>query len=83
MKDKTIAGLIAIFFGWIGLHYIYLGKHRMMFFILVAIAWTLIRIEGYGYLMVIAIVEAFDGVKLLQMGWHEFNNKYNREKDKQ
>ena len=41
MKDKTTAWLLAIFFGWLGLHKVYLWKYWQFFmYLILACTWV-------------------------------------------
>jgi TM2 domain-containing membrane protein YozV len=66
MKNKTTAGILAIFLGGLGIHKFYLGRGGMGVLYLL-FAWTFIP----------AIVGFIEGIILLVMNDHEFNLKYN------
>ena len=68
MKNKTTAGILAIIFGWLGVHRFYLGQKGLgiLYFLL---AWT-------GISLLIGLV---DGIVLLTMEDDKFHRKYNTE----
>lgn len=66
MKDKTTAGLLALFLGGIGIHKFYLGRGGQGILYLI-FCWTFIP-------AVIAFIEA---IILLTMSDADFNLKYN------
>lgn len=65
MKDKNIAGILALFFGWMGIHRFYLGQVGLgiLYAVFFWISW------------VFAIVDA---IAFLSMDTDEFNIKYNK-----
>ena len=65
MKDKNIAGILALFFGWMGVHRFYLGQVGLgiLYAVFFWISW------------VFAIVDA---IAFLSMDTDEFNIKYNK-----
>lgn len=66
MKNKTTAGLLAIFVGYFGAHKFYLGQTGIGVIYLL-FCWT-------GIPGIIALIE---GIILLSMSDDEFNKKYN------
>lgn len=66
MKDKTSAGLLALFLGGLGAHKFYLGRTGMGLIYLL-FCWTFIP----------AIVSFFEAVVLFSMSDGAFNAKYN------
>lgn len=67
MKSKTVAAVLAIFVGGLGIHKFYLGKTfqgvvYLLFF------WTCIP----------TIVALIEGILFLMSSESEFNRKYNR-----
>lgn len=64
-KDKTLAGLLALFLGGLGIHKFYLGKTGQGFIYLI-FCWTYIP----------AIISLIDGILLLTMSKEKFNAKY-------
>lgn len=67
MKNKTTAGLLAIFLGDLGIHRFYLGQGLLGVMHLL-FCWTLIP----------AFVGLVDGIIILLMSDEKFNNKYNQ-----
>lgn len=67
MKDKTVAALLALFAGWIGVHKFYLGKSGSGIVYLL-LCWT--GIPG--------IIAFFECIGLLLMSENAFNAQYNR-----
>lgn len=70
MKNKTTAGLLAIFLGGIGAHKFYLGKNGLGLLYLVFV-WTYIP----------AILGLVEGISYLSMSVEDFNKKYNNTKE--
>ena len=74
MKDKTAAGLLAIFLGEFGIHWFYLGKsgrgiaYLLLFLIF---CWTIF------IPIIIAIIALIEGIMFLSMSKEEFDAKYN------
>lgn len=66
MKSKTTAGLLALFFGGIGIHKFYLGKW-VWGIVYILFCWTFIP-------AIVALVEA---ILLFAKSEHDFNLKYN------
>ncbi|MEZ5040737.1 MAG: NINE protein [Saprospiraceae bacterium] len=66
MKDKNVAGILALFFGWLGIHRFYLGQIGLgilyMFFFW--ISW---------------IIALIDAIAFFAMDKVEFDEKYNKE----
>lgn len=67
MKSKTVAGVLAICVGGLGIHKFYLGK-TFQGVIYLLFCWTCIP----------AIVAAIEGIIFLLSSESEFNKKYNR-----
>jgi TM2 domain-containing membrane protein YozV len=67
MKDKNIAGILALFLGWAGVHRFYLGQNILGIIYLMFFWFPLI--------WVIALV---DGISLLTMDQQVFDTKYNK-----
>jgi len=67
MKDKTIAAILALFLGGLGVHKFYLGKNMpgILYFIF---CWTLIP----------ALLAFIDAIRLFMMDEKEFALKYNQ-----
>ena len=66
MKQKSTAGILALFLGGLGVHKFYLGKTGMGILYL-CFFWTFIP----------AIVALFEGIGYLTMTEDAFNQKYN------
>lgn len=66
MKDKTLAGILALFFGGLGVHRFYLGQvgWGIVYLILIPVAWLL---------------GIIDALSFFSMDQDEFDRKYNRE----
>lgn len=64
-KNRTTAGILALFLGGLGLHKFYMGKALMGFFYLL-FCWTLIP----------SLVGFFEGIGLFRMSDEEFARKY-------
>ena len=72
MKNKNVAGIMAIFFGSLGIHYFYLGDNKK------GTKYLLIALLTFGVgAMVLEVLGIIDGVKLLSMSDDEFNAAYN------
>jgi len=69
MKNKTTAGLLAIFLGWLGVHKFYLDRTAQGILYIVFM-WTLIPL----------IVSIIEGIIYLTMSEEAFNLKYNMPK---
>lgn len=67
MKNKTVAAVLAIFVGGLGIHKFYLGK-TFQGIIYLLFCWTCIP----------AIAALIEGVLFLMSSESEFNQKYNR-----
>lgn len=65
-KDKTIAIILTLLLGWLGIHKFYLGENILGVFYLI-FCWTLIP----------ALISIFDLIHLLMMKDGEFDEKYN------
>lgn len=65
MKDKNVAGILALFFGWLGIHRFYLGQ----------IGWGIFYLI---FFMVSWIFGLIDAIAFFAMDEDEFNRKYNR-----
>jgi tetratricopeptide (TPR) repeat protein len=84
MKNKQVAGLLALFFGIFGTHRFYLGQHKrgILYFVLFLVtffittttfAWT-----GPPPIILPALLAFVDALVLLAMPGAEFDAKYNR-----
>ncbi|GAB2798576.1 TM2 domain-containing protein [Rhabdobacter roseus] len=67
MKNKTTAGILALFLGGLGVHRFYLGQTGLGILYLV-FCWTFIP----------AIVALIDGIIFLTQSEASFNQKYNQ-----
>ncbi|PHN08098.1 NINE protein [Flavilitoribacter nigricans] len=65
MKDKNVAGILALFFGWLGIHRFYLGQ----------IGLGIVYLFFFWISWIIALIDA---IALFAMDEDEFNRKYNR-----
>ena len=65
MKSKTVAGLLAIFVGGIGIHKFYLGKY-FQGFLYIILCWTYIP----------SIIAVIEGIRYLIMSEDAFIDKY-------
>jgi TM2 domain-containing membrane protein YozV len=66
MKDKNLAGVLALFFGWAGVHRFYLGQVGLGIL--------------YIFMMPVAIIISFiDAIVFFAMATDNFNIKYNKE----
>lgn len=74
MKKKTIAALLAFFFGPIGLHKFYLRDVGSGIFYIV----LTYMLMGWFRIPVTAFLGYIDAIKLLSMSDEEFDRKYNR-----
>jgi TM2 domain-containing membrane protein YozV len=68
-KDKMVAGLLAIFLGWIGIHHFYLGSTIAG---VICIALTVFTCGSIG-----SIVGLVEGIMLLIMSDTDFDARYN------
>ena len=77
MKDKNLAGILALVFGWMGVHRFYLGQNgRGTFLAIFAFfAWTS---GSIGLLTIPWIISLIDAIILFSMGKDEFDIKYNK-----
>jgi TM2 domain-containing membrane protein YozV len=67
MKDKTVAALLALFVGWVGVHKFYLGEAGAGIWYII-FCWTGIP----------ALIGFFECIGLLVMSENDFNARYNR-----
>lgn len=74
MKNKTVAALLAIFLGCLGIHKFYLGKGGQGVLYLLITVFTL-GIAG----IIIAIISLIEGIILISMSDKEFDVKYNKQ----
>lgn len=69
MRNKTAAGLFAIFLGWAGVHRFYLGQVGL------GILYVFLTIISFG--VVSSIISLIDAVVLFSMADQQFDQKYN------
>lgn len=67
MKSKSVAAILAIFVGGLGIHKFYLGK-ILPGIIYLVLCWTCIP----------AIIAFIEGIIFITMSESEFNRKYNK-----
>ncbi len=72
MRNKTAAGLFAIFLGWAGIHRFYLGQVGL------GILYFILMLASFGIIPV--ILGLIDAVVFFGMDEQEFNRKYNTPK---
>lgn len=71
MKNKTTAGLLALFLGGWGVHYFYIGNNNK------AVAYLLVTIFGLGVgAFVIEIMSIIDAIGFFSMTDEEFEKIY-------
>ena len=81
-RDKNIAGILALFFGWIGVHRYYLGeKDKGLFYTIGAglMMWGgrigfLLKVLWVPFIMIVCLVDA---ISLFAMDQRRFDEKYN------
>ena len=69
MKEKNVAGILALFLGWLGVHRFYLGQTGLGIFYLI-FSWLF---------PVMLIVGLIDAISFFSMDQDVFDRKYNRE----
>lgn len=80
MRNKTVAALMALFLGNLGIHKFYLGKKSagLLYLLTTLFGWLLsIIIIGLIPVFIIVIMSFVDCVSLLLMDEKEFDEKYN------
>ncbi len=80
MKNKTTAGIFALFFGPLGIHRFYLGERKLGRFYAIATAILFVASINIGgpIVMIMGVVSFIDAILLLSMDREEFNEKYNQ-----
>ena len=68
MKDKTTAGLLALFLGGIGIHWFYLGNNKK------GLIYIALALFTFGTIPV--LLALYDGIVLLTMSNDVFQAKY-------
>jgi len=71
MKDKNVAGILALFFGWIGIHRFYLGQ----------VGWGILYLFLFFFFGLSVLLGLIDAIAFFSMDQESFNAKYNRNKD--
>lgn len=81
MKNKIIAGVLALFFGGLGIHWFYLDETtKGVTYLATTIIGFILSfiIIGFIPLIVIGLLALIDALKFLLMSDEEFNAKYNK-----
>ncbi|WP_298451177.1 NINE protein [uncultured Prevotella sp.] len=75
MKDKTVAGLFALFLGVLGIHWFYLGRigRGVLYLILTVLLWWTV-----WELVILGIINLIEGIILLCKDQDEFDLIYNK-----
>ena len=73
-KNKTVAGLLAIFLGSYGIHKFYLGNNKMgvIYLLCTLVGWILIFIPP----LVIWLISLIEGIRYLTATDEEFQRRY-------
>lgn len=71
MKDKNVAGILALFFGWIGIHRFYLGQ----------VGWGILYLFLFFFFGLSVLLGLIDAIAFFSMDQESFNHKYNRNKE--
>ena len=80
MKNKIVAGVLALLLGGIGVHAFYLGENgKGITYLLLTIFGLLTSVIFIGLIpcFIVGVLCLIDGIKLLTMDDEEFNTKYN------
>lgn len=79
MKNKYVAGILALFFGLFGVHRFYLGQRFLgILYFVVAVFGIIIAVEeGVPIIAGPAILGFIDSILLFAMPKEDFDNKYN------
>lgn len=78
-KDKTVAGILAILLGCLGIQYFYLGKTNAGIICIVIFVVSLllyVLVIGFISMIVMGILMLIQGIKMLTMSQAEFEDKY-------
>lgn len=84
MRNKTVAALMALFLGNLGIHKFYLGKKSagLAYLLTTLFGWLLsIIVIGLIPVFIIVIMSFVDCVSLLLMDEEEFDKAYNPKKE--
>lgn len=75
MKDKTVAGLFALFLGVLGIHWFYLGRigRGVLYLILTVLLWWTV-----WELVILGIINLIEGIIFLCKDQDEFDLIYNK-----
>ena len=79
MRNKVTAGLFALFFGTLGLHWFYLGQRTrgILYFIATLITFAFSVSNDAPFVLIMALVVLIDTLLLFSMPKEEFDEKYN------
>jgi TM2 domain-containing membrane protein YozV len=80
MKDKIVAGVLALILGTLGIHWFYLNQTSkgVTYLVVTIIGWIFsIIIIGLIPVFIIGVLSLIDGIKLLTMDDNTFNVTYN------
>lgn len=79
MKNKILAGFLALFFGMLGVHRFYLGRRfqGILYVILFFITLTATIDEHVPFVIAPVVLGLIDAILLFAMPWEDFNERYN------
>lgn len=79
MKNKNVAGILALFFGLFGVHRFYLGQRFLgiFYFAFAMFGLTMAIEEGVAIIIAPAILGFIDSILLFAMPRQDFDEKYN------
>ncbi len=66
MKDKNLAGVLALFFGWLGIHRFYLGQ----------VGWGIFYLFFFWFSFFLGLIDA---IAFFSMSKEEFDRRYNKD----
>lgn len=81
MKNKIVAGLLALFLGTLGIHKFYLNETKpgVVYLVCYLVGFlTCCLIIGLIPMLVISILALIDAIKLFVMDDQVFDNRYNQ-----